>query len=259
MTFNCFGLIIHGYSADEAMERLNWTNAQGHQAMVVTANPEILLAAKRDPRYWNVLRQADLRLVDSTGLQWIGRFSSHRPHRVPGVMFAERLMQEASERQWRVAFVGGGPGIAEKAAWTMRQKYPDLTIQAEQGGAVDAEGRMDEAGQEALQRFTQFGPDLVLVAFGHPKQEIWMVEHLPELPSAKIAIGVGGTLDYWSGAKKRAPAWMQRLGLEWLYRLVKEPSRVWRILNAVLVFPVMAIADKFFPAKDVDNTAKNNV
>lgn len=259
MTFDCFGLIIHGYSADEAMERINWMNARGEQAMVVTANAEILLAAKRDPRYWNVLRQADLRLVDSAGLQWVGRFSGLKPHRVPGVAFAERLLEEAAERAWRVALIGAAPGVAEQAAWALRKRFPDLTVQAEEGGRVGPDGQPDDAGQEALQRLTQFGPHLLLVAFGHPKQESWLVDHLKDLPSVKIAVGVGGSFDYWSGRKKRAPAWMQRAGLEWLYRALREPSRIGRIADAVLVFPFLALADKFFPSKDVDSSAKNGV
>lgn len=259
MTFDCFGLIIHGYSADEAIERIHWLNARGEQVMVVTANAEILLAAKRDPRYWNVLRQADLRLVDSVGVQWIGRFSGQRPHRVPGVLFADRVLQEAAERSWRIALIGAGPGIAERAAWNIRKKYPDCIVQAEEGGLIQQDGTGDEKDQEALLRLTQFGPDLLLVAFGHPKQESWIVDHLKDLPSVKIAIGVGGSFDYWSGHKKRAPTWMQWCGLEWIYRVIHEPARIGRIIDAVIVFPIRALVDKFSVSKNVDNSSKKDV
>ncbi len=244
MTFEIFGLVIHGYSAVEAIERLRWMNAQGKQVMIVTANPEILLAAKRDARYWNVLRQADLRLVDSIGLQCAGRMRGVVPHRVPGVDFAEKLLEESIEHGWRVAFIGGQDEIVERAGWNMRKKFPEIILSTEQGGTVSMEGESDEKGNEALMRLTQFAPDVIFVAFGHPKQESWIVQHLAQLPSVKVAIGVGGALDYWSGSVKRAPHWMQACGLEWLYRLLREPKRIKRILQAVFVFPYYALKEK---------------
>ena len=110
-----------------------------------------------------------------------------------------------------------------------------------------------------MRRLTQFGPQLLLVAFGHPKQESWIVQNLPNLPSVLIAIGVGGSFDYWSDTIKRAPRWMRWIGLEWLYRLFKEPKRFGRIMDAVFVFPLEAFKDKFFPTKEVDGQGRGSV
>lgn len=240
-TFSCFGLVLHGFSLHEALRRIDTVNADGKQAFVVTANPEILLAAKRNPAYWQTLNQADLRLVDGYGLKLLANLKGARPKRVTGVAFAEALLQTAHERHWKVALLGGAHGVADKAAWDIRQSYPDLQVLAEEGGTVSATGSEDEQTADAKFRLTQYAPDVLLVAFGHPKQEAWIARNLAELPSVKVAVGVGGTFDYWAGTKKRAPVLMQVMGLEWLWRLALEPSRFKRIWNAVVVFPFTAI------------------
>ncbi len=242
--FTCFGLVIHGLSLPQALAQLDEQAKAGKQSMVVTANPEILLSAKKNPAYWNVLRQADLRLVDGFGLQLIGWFFGARPKRIAGVKFAEGLMQLAATNKWTVGFIGGDPGNADKAAWTSRKSYPELTIVAEEAGIVTTEGIDDEKTTESLFRLTQAAPDILLVAFGHPKQEAWIVRHLADLPSVKIIVGVGGTFEYWAGTIKRAPMLFQTLGIEWLWRLILQPKRIGRIWNAVIRFPLEAIKDR---------------
>lgn len=244
--FECFGLVINGIDFETAKQRIEEINRQGHAAMVVTANPEILLYARKHPDYWNTLRQADLKLVDSFGLQIAGWVKGSKPVRVTGVDLAKQLIALAAERGWKVALLGGSkevPGAPDKAAWELRKLFPDLLIMAEEFGAIDKDGDDGESGAEARFRLTQFAPELILVAFGHPRQETWLVRHLQEFPNAKIAIGVGGTLDYWSGAKKRAPGWMRKSGFEWLYRLIREPKRWRRIFDAVVVFPLVFVYD----------------
>ena len=248
-TFNCFGLVIHGYGTAEIFSRLDDAWSHGRQVFAVTANPEILLEAKRNPAYWEVLRQADMRLVDSFGLRLAGLISGANPVRVTGVEFSEQLLQEAVRRNWKVALIGGASGVADKAAWEIRKGYPTLALTAEQGGLIGKDGTDDEAGAEARFRLTQSAPDILLVALSFPGQEAWIARHLAELPSVKIAVGVGGTIDYWSGMKQRAPRILQTLGLEWLWRLAKEPKRWKRIVNAVVVFPLAFIVDRLIPPK----------
>ncbi|MFA5185476.1 MAG: WecB/TagA/CpsF family glycosyltransferase [Patescibacteria group bacterium] len=244
--FECFGLVINGIDFETAAQRVEEMNRQGQSAMIVTANPEILLYARKHPDYWNILRQADLRLVDSFGLQCAGWAKGAKPARIAGVELASRLIELAAKRSWKVALVGGSrevQGAPDKAAWELRKKFPELQIQAEEIGVVQPDGEDGESGAEARFRLTQFAPDLLLVALGHPRQEAWLVRFLHDFPSVKVAVGVGGTLDYWSGMKKRAPELMRRLGLEWLYRLVREPRRWKRIFDAVVVFPAIFIYD----------------
>ncbi|MFH1620868.1 MAG: WecB/TagA/CpsF family glycosyltransferase [Patescibacteria group bacterium] len=252
-TFDCFGLVIHGLNADEAFKRADLTLVHGGQVFIVTTNPEILLEAKRDPAYWEILRKADLRLVDSFGLKIAGLLSGAILNRLTGVDFAERLLQESLTRGWKVGLVGGAPGVADKASWKIREAYSDLSIMSEVGGYVENDGSDDEAGAEARMRLTQYAPDILLVAFGHPKQEAWIARHLAEFPSVKIAMGVGGTLDYWSENVKRAPAFIRSMGLEWLWRLFQEPTRWKRIFNAVVVFPVKFLISKMGGGRTMNN------
>lgn len=238
-----FGVSVEGIGLEAVFERVR---QQVFPVWIVTANPEILLAARRDPAYKQALNQADIRLVDGIGLKWMGNVFGQSWQRVTGVELAEALLKEAQENDWRVALIGGERRIAELAAAHWRSVYPSLTLIAEQGGTVQADGTDDEVGEEARHRLTLFAPNLVFVAFGHPKQERWIARYLSEMPSAKVMVGVGGTFDYWAGHIRRAPKVMRMLGLEWLWRLGCEPRRFGRIVRAVVVFPALAILDRLF-------------
>lgn len=208
---------------------------------VVTANPEILLEAKRDPAYRDLLKQADVRLVDGFGL-WLATFC--RTKRVTGVEFAERLLQVAHDKKWRVGLFGGTTGEAEASLPDIKRAYPDLAIMAEQGGKVSTTGEEDDATEEARGRMMQFSPHVLLVAMGHPRQEAWIAQHRQDFPELKVIVGVGGTFMFWSGKSKRAPHFLRSFGLEWLWRLIVEPYRWKRIFNAVVIFPILVIVDK---------------
>ncbi|MBU2613041.1 WecB/TagA/CpsF family glycosyltransferase [Patescibacteria group bacterium] len=243
-SFECFGLVIHGYDWLRTLEHLDEHVRRVVPTWIVTANPEILLAAKREAGYWQTVRQADLRLVDGVGLQLAGRLAGASPKRMTGVALAERLVALAAERGWNVALVGGGGGVADTAAWKLRKRYPTLTIVAEQGGAVDDSGVGDAVNDETVHRLTLQTPDVLLVAFGHPKQEEWIRRNLDALPGVKVAVGIGGTFDYWTGTAAMAPTVIRRIGLEWLWRLIREPRRWRRILDAVVVFPWVFVLDR---------------
>jgi N-acetylglucosaminyldiphosphoundecaprenol N-acetyl-beta-D-mannosaminyltransferase len=110
---------------------------------------------------------------------------------------------------------------------------------------VNADGTSDEKTEDAMTRITLFAPEILLVGFGHPKQERWIANNLHQFPSVKIVVGVGGTFDVWAGRIFRAPKWLRALGLEWLWRLMQEPKRFRRIWNAVIVFPYAWLVSYF--------------
>ncbi len=209
----------------------------------ITANPEILLEAKRDPVYRQTLTQADVRLVDGFGVWCALRLQGERPTRVTGVDFAEELVKYAADKQWKVALLGGASTHA--AAHRLRARYPDVRILSEEAGRIAHDGETDERTDEAMSRITLAAPDILLVGFGHPKQERWIAKHIHDFPSVRVWVGVGGTFDMWAGSVPRAPRWLRALGGEWLWRLIHEPHRMTRIIRAVILFPIQWFIAKF--------------
>ncbi len=243
-TVNVFGLVIHGLDSKEVVSRIETQTESGKFCRIVTANPEILLEAKRNPAYWETLRGADLRLVDGFGLQLVGWLFGSSLKRVTGVDLSEYILAHAERRNWSVALLGGKNGVADRAAWQMRQRHPRLRITSYEAGIVTNEGMGDEQTNAALSRLIRIPPDILLVGFGHPKQEEWIAKNAGNIHGLKAAIGVGGTLDYWAGSADRAPKILRSVGFEWLWRLVQEPTRIKRIFRAVIIFPLLAIRDR---------------
>ncbi len=238
-----FGIPIEGWGMPQAIEHIE---KSAKPVWVVTANAEILLAAHRDAQYADVLRMADVRLVDGSG-PWFATVC--QTERIPGVDFAERLVLLAHDKKWRIGLLGGEAGEASDAAKRIRAAYPGLEVHAEQAGRIERDGAEDATSEEARHRMTLFGPQVLLVAFGHPRQERWIAKHRAEFPELRVVVGVGGTFNFWAGRSKRAPSIMQSAGLEWLWRLIHEPRRWKRIWNAVVVFPVLFVVDRIRPIR----------
>lgn len=238
-SFRVFTIPIDGLSVDEILHLIS---QKLKTQWIVTANPEILLYARKDAAYRDTLLSADMRVVDSFGLELIGRLRGMHPYRVPGADLAEAIVAWAHARNLSIALIGGGQKKSAKPALEkLRRAYVGLRGIAEDGGTVFADGTGDTENAMATQRLIKAKPDIIFVAFGHPKQERWIERHLADFPNTEAIIGVGGTFDYWAGNISRAPRFLRILGLEWLYRLIREPKRWKRILNAVLVFPYYAL------------------
>ncbi len=216
---------------------------------VVTANPEILLEARRDPAYSETLKRADLRTVDGFGLFCAMFVLRRKVSRLTGIQLSEFLLRHASKNHLRVGLIGGEYGAVDEAVVHIRREYPGLELLAEQGGRVGRDGTEDAGTEEARHRMTIFSPHILLVAFGHPRQERWIDLHRNEFPELAAVVGVGGTFNYWAGFVKSQPAWMKSVGLEWLWRLLQEPSRIGRIWNAVVAFPFFFLIDRIRPAR----------
>ena len=194
----------------------------------VTPNPEFLLAAKRNAPFRQALLNADLVLADGIGVVYSAKILG-RPlkGKVTGIGCAQLLMAWMAEHGKRLFLLGAKPGVAEQAAANLRQIYPGLTI----CGTHDGYFREDAPVVEAIR---SAGADVVFVCLGAPKQELWMVEHGPAT-GAHLMVGLGGSLDVFAGVVERAPEGFQKLGLEWLYRLIKEPRRIGRMARLPLV------------------------
>ncbi|MCC7522883.1 WecB/TagA/CpsF family glycosyltransferase [Candidatus Uhrbacteria bacterium] len=229
------GVPIEARSMEDAAEKGGW---------IVTANPEILLYAHRHPEYREGIVQADQRTADGFGLWAWMKLHGQNAKRVTGVDLSEYLIQTAWKKGWKVGLFGGESDEADIAARGLQSAYPDLNVHAEQGGRVNIDGTADNKTDEALQRMIQYGPQLLLVAMGHPRQEMWIAIHKKDFPELKAVVGVGGTFNFWAGKSKRAPVFLQKIGLEWMWRLMMEPKRWKRILDAVIVFPWTVLISK---------------
>ena len=209
--------------------------AQGfHYA--VTPNPEFLLAARKDQPFRQALLDADLVLADGVGVVYSAKLLG-RPlkGRVPGIEFAQALMGWMAKHGKRLFLLVAKPGVAELAAANLRDRYPGLIL----CGTHDGYFKEDEPVVQAIR---ESGADVVFVCLGAPKQEFWMVEHGPAT-GAHLMVGLGGSLDVFAGVVDRAPEGFQKLGLEWLYRLMKEPKRFGRMAKLPLVL-VYALAGR---------------
>lgn len=207
---------------------------------IVTVNPEFIMLARRDPEFAGVLRRSDLNVPDGAGVLWAARRMG-RPlrERVAGVDLVVRLSAFGSPYRWRAFFLGAREGVSERAAAILAFRYPGLLVVGTHAGSPRPE---DEA--DILARIRRARPNLLFVAYGAPAQDGWLSRNLPllafpdrppnEAPGL-VAMGVGGSFDFIAGVQRRAPAWMQSLNLEWLYRLWREPSR-WRRQTALIRF-----------------------
>ena len=195
---------------------------------VVTPNPEFILSAKKDETFRAVLNQADLSLPDGVGVVYAAKILG-RPlkGRAPGVDFAQGLMERMAQTGDKLFLLGAKPGVAEQAAENLRRAHPDLVI----CGTHDGYFKEDEPVIEAIRTA---GADVVFVCLGAPKQELWMAQNGAKT-GARLAVGLGGCLDVFAGNVQRAPEAWQKAGMEWLYRLIKEPSRIGRMAKLPLI------------------------
>jgi len=217
-------------------------------ARIFTPNPEILLHARADPTYAEVLRSADLALPDGTGVALVETLrAGRRIRRWPGVEIGELLLKIAAERDVPVVFVGGAEGVADRAAARWRRRLPKVRIAVAGAGVlVTEQGVVDPADRDLdlVRTVAEASPAIVLVGLGAPNQERWIARHADAVPSARVMIGIGGALDMWAGTRRRAPRVLRRLGLEWAWRLALEPRRWPRMLRATFVFPLRVLMDR---------------
>lgn len=202
-------------------------NSQAHH--VCTINPEFIMIAQRDVNFFNILSRADLCVPDGVGLIYAARYLGQPlPQRVTGSDGVPIIAERAAQKGWRLFFLGAAPGVAEKAADVLRQKYPGLQIVGTYSGSP-APNEEDAL----VERVNASGADILFVAYGAPEQDKWIARNLPRL-RVKMAMGVGGAFDFIAGIIPRAPLWMQRIGLEWLYRLYLQPRRIGRMMRLPL-------------------------
>ncbi len=222
---NILGVDVDAVTMAEAVDVVRRAMDTRAGVMVATANAEMLMRATHDEELRRILNASALVVPDGAGTVWAARHLGHAmPERVAGYDLAQELLRCAPAEGRRVYFFGSAPGVAEKAKAKAEQLYPGIEIVGVRNGFFSP---ADNAAIIAEIRAAR--PDLLLVALGVPKQEKWIAAHLAEL-DVPVAIGVGGTLDVMAGVMKRAPYWMQKAKLEWLFRGLMQPKRAGRLL-----------------------------
>ncbi|MBQ4495110.1 MAG: WecB/TagA/CpsF family glycosyltransferase [Selenomonadaceae bacterium] len=219
------GVQVDAVTMSQAVERVISLIATGKPSMVATANAEMLLNATHDAELKKILNAASLVVPDGAGTVWAARhLGKFMPERVAGADLVQELMKIAPAHGFKFFLFGAAPGIADKAKAKAETLYPGIKIVGTRNGYFKAEDEPDIIAQIKSSR-----ADILLAALGVPKQEKWLFKYKDEL-KIPVSIGVGGTFDVMAGIVKRAPLWMQKARLEWLFRAMLQPSRAGRLL-----------------------------
>jgi N-acetylglucosaminyldiphosphoundecaprenol N-acetyl-beta-D-mannosaminyltransferase len=203
-----------------------WISAGDRLHQICTTSPEFVMIAQDDAEFMRVLREADLCVADGIGLLLASRYMGQPlPERVTGSDGVPLIAERAAREGWRLYLLGAAPGVAEQAAKALTARFPALNI----AGTYAGSPALDEE-DVIIERINTSLADILLVAYGAPKQDKWIARNRTRL-KVSVAMGVGGTFDFLAGVVPRAPRWMQRLGLEWLFRLIRQPWRWRRMLR----------------------------
>lgn len=267
---NILGVSVDALTLDEAIKCLLAFSNGKKPAIICTPNTEMVVKANYDSDFKDILNsRSALNLADGFGLLWAAKFNSFPrpankiaasivivlewffsilliplipnfyknpiPEKISGSDFIHEICRFAASNKLKLFLLGGGPTIAERTALQLQTENPDLRVAGVYSGNSDN-------NEEIINAITKSRADILLVAFGAPKQEKWLAENLKKT-NCKIGVGLGGTFDFIAGVKKRAPVWMQKSGLEWLHRLTSEPKRIGRQL-ALPKFMLLILKNK---------------
>lgn len=238
------GVQVNPVTKTQAIAKITDFLLKSGQFFVTTPNPEIILYARQRPEYQGILNKADLALPDGAGLLLAAKFlKKPLPERVSGSDIVPEILRLARENNLAVALLGGLDQATVELAAAKIRKQGTRVVYADYG-VSKGDWNNSAKHERIINELQGTRPDIALVGFGHPKQEEWIEKYRLQLPTVRLFIGCGGTLDFLAGKIRRAPAWM-RPWLEWLWRLLQEPKRIRRIFNAVIVFPLTVIYDSF--------------
>jgi N-acetylglucosaminyldiphosphoundecaprenol N-acetyl-beta-D-mannosaminyltransferase len=240
-TATILGVKIHAVTNAQTLSLIEEFIHSQTPHQLVTVNPEFVVAALQDEEFRQIINNAALSLPDGIGLLKAARFlkTTPLPERVPGSDLVVRLAELSHRQGYRLYFLGAQEGVAAQAIDALKKTYPKMQAVGHFAGSPAL-----AENQAIVARIIAARPDILLVAYGAPKQDKWIIRnlHLLEVP---VCIGVGGSFDFLAGTAKRAPVWIQQLGIEWMHRLLMQPWRWKRIWNAVARFSWLVAKEKF--------------
>ena len=215
-TVEILGTTLNSTHKDQVLKKL-WLQRK-EMLHVATVNPEYIMEARSNPTFKSILAQS-LTVADGHGLVWASKIlGDRRVERVTGIELTEEILIHASQKGETVFLLGAADGVAERAAKKMSTKYPGLQISWYEGARTVRVEKNEEASM-TIAKINSISPDYLLVAYGSPWQDIWIEENRPYL-RVRVAMGVGGVFDEWAGVVKVCPAWIDRLGMKWVWRVV---------------------------------------
>lgn len=231
------GVPVDCLTRSEVLESIRGYLRGISQHHIATPNPEIVLEAQHNAPLLKILRSTSLNIADGVGLLWAARRHGKRiPERITGTDLLDDI---CSIYGLKIFLLGAQPGVAERAAAELRRRHLDLEVVGTFAGSPKP---FDE--DRIISMVNALKPAALFVAYGAPAQELWIARNLEKMPSVKVAMGVGGAFDFIAGVAKRAPRWMQKGGVEWLWRLARQPSRARRIFNATIMFPMRVLTKR---------------
>lgn len=224
---NLFGLEIDDISKDRVLELANLSLKGGDKRIFFTPNLEMLEKVRKDEKIRRILNSAQVLLPDGTGVLLASKFlGAPIENKVTGIDFGEGLIGVAEREGASLFLLGGANGVAKRAAKNLLKKHKNLKISGIHNGYFENE-------DEIIQKIQRADPDILIVCMGFPKQEQFVFKHKQELSNIKVITCLGGALDVWSGRKMRAPSIVQKMHLEWLWRIVGEPHRIGRFVSSL--------------------------
>ncbi len=236
MTVNLMGTEINNYTFEEGVNKGLALIFSDKVSQVITINPEMFKEKEQNPDFRKIIEEAEMIIPDGIGIKIALKLKGQDCTRIPGIDFAKKLLEECAAKNLPVAIIGSKEEIITKAVENLKNEIDGLNI------AYFHNGYFNE-NKTIYEDLKQVNAKLILVALGSPKQEFFIFNAKKILPPC-LMVGIGGSLDVWSGAVKRAPKIWQKFGLEWLYRTVSQPERFKRIFPALPLFLIKAITYK---------------
>lgn len=237
MSAELFGINIDTFSFKEALERAEVLLNNSNVSQIVTINPEMIEYAGQNKDFATIVNESDMVIPDGVGVKIALKINGVNVERIPGIDFARKLLEVAAVNNLPVAIVGAKQEVIQKAVNNLRNEITGLNIVYYHDGYF-------ESSNDIYEELIKYSPKLILVATGSPKQEHFIYDAKKLLKPA-LMIGIGGSLDVWSGMVKRAPKIFQIFGLEWLYRTICQPERFKRIFPTLPLFIIKALKYKF--------------
>lgn len=228
---------IQGFDVDSFTfeQAVDW--AYSKHGQIVTINPEMISAAQKNSDFAEIINSAELVVADGIGVEIGLKILGYKVKRIAGIDLGKALVEKFTASGKSVAMIGAKPGVVDSAVVNLSKEYQNLNVVYSHDGYFDND-------EDIIESVISANPDLILVALGSPKQEFFIHNIKEKLPNSTL-IGLGGSFDVWAGVVERAPKIYQKLGLEWLYRTLKEPKRFKRIFPTLPLFVLKVLKERF--------------